>query len=171
MTATTTSRHYPGFSRRFNELLDKAEYPPLDYGRARALADEFGVSKSGARKWIRENTPPRAAMLRLITEKLYKKTRLNSLRNTSKAIAWMQYGDEIEGSPSEQNILQADHIMLSNIYVAVHICARSMEFDLESLPRKTLDRLYNTVIEQTLKQDSAEPDKKLIESLLVLARG
>lgn len=162
--------NYPGFSERLNGLLDKANYPPLDYGRARYLAEEFGVSKSGARKWIREDVPPRPATLRAMVEKLYQQNHMALLRNTSKAIAWLQYGDEVKSSNADKLITQADHVLLSRIYIAVHQCARKLKIDLETLPHATLDRLYDTIINQTLKQGSDEPDEALIASILQLAQ-
>ncbi len=168
--SSTEETGYAGFSERLNHLLDEANYPPLDYGRARYLAEKFAVSKSGARKWIREDVPPRPATLRSLVETLYEQTHMTLLRNTSKAIAWLQYGDEVKSSGADKIIAQADHVLLSRIYIAVHQCARKLKIDLESLPHTTLDRLYDTIINQALKQGSDEPDMALIKSILQLTQ-
>ncbi len=152
-------------------LLDDAKYPHLDYGRAGHLAKQFGVSKSGARKWIREDQPPRPQTLQTIIETIYKKTKSNTLRNTSKVIAWLQYGDAINGGGTDELLMQADHLLLGHIYLEVHKQARRLGIDLESLPKKVLDHVYNTVITQTLKQDLSKPDKALIVSLLEIVKS
>lgn len=165
-TATAKNTSYRGFSGRLNELLDAADYPPLDYGRAKALADEYGVSKSGARKWIREDSPPRPQQLQTIVKALYKKTGLIKLSNTNKAIAWLQYGDEVGEPASNPILLQANHILLSNVYLNVHRCARELGIDIEALPQPALDKIYDTVITQTIKQSTETPDPSLIKNLL-----
>jgi transcriptional regulator with XRE-family HTH domain len=40
------------FARRLNELCDEKQIPPKYHGRQQALADLFGVSQKGARKWL-----------------------------------------------------------------------------------------------------------------------
>lgn len=173
MVVKSVKTGYQGFSERFNQLLDQAGYPPLEYGRARHLGDKFSVSKSGARKWIREDTPPRPDKLRVIIEELYEMTGLNSLRNTAKVIAWLQYGEELGAAleTESQGVFAADHILLSNVYLAVHNAAKVKHMDLESLPQAKLDRLYGAVIKQTIESNSSEPDSHLIKTLLELAKG
>jgi len=78
---------YPGFSERLNQLLDWANFPPFDNGRAKYLGERFGCSKSGARKWIREDTPPRPDTLHNIAAVL--KEEIGYAHDVSKLIAWI----------------------------------------------------------------------------------
>lgn len=172
MVVKSETGSYPGFSERFNQLLDQADYPPLNRGRSRLLAETFAVSRSGARKWIRSDTPPRPEKLRAIIIALYEKTGLNSLRNAAQVISWLQYGDEVKSAESSgQGVFVTDHIMLSNIYLTVREIAKESRVNLEALPPAKLDRLYETIIEKTLEQDSAEPDRKFIKALLDLVKN
>lgn len=167
MAVQTKKVTLAGFSKRLNELLDKAEYPPLEYGRARYLANQFGVSKSGARKWIREDTPPRHAMLRRIVETLYERTQFDTLANSANVISWLQFGDEIITTSNNEIVnFSQNHLMMSNIYIAVHSAARKLKVDLEALSASKLDKLYSSVIQDTIDQALTQPDTKLITKLL-----
>lgn len=167
MAVQTKKVTLAGFSKRLNELLNEAEYPPLEYGRARYLANQFGVSKSGARKWIREDTPPRHAMLRRIVEALYERTKIKKLAKTANVISWLQFGDEIVTTQDNEIVdSPQNHLLMSNIYIAVHNAARKLKVDLESLSANKLDKLYSSVINDTVEQDQNQPDAQLIEKLL-----
>lgn len=46
------------FSRRLNEVLDRAGFPPKGKGRQVVLAKRYGVSQKGARKWLEAEAIP-----------------------------------------------------------------------------------------------------------------
>ncbi len=53
----------PGFSERFNYLLDLADYPSINKGRITQLAVDEKMSRTGVRKWLVENNPPKGPKL------------------------------------------------------------------------------------------------------------
>lgn len=51
------------FSRRLNEVLDRAGFPAKGKGRQEALAKRYGVSQNGARKWLEAESIPKSTRL------------------------------------------------------------------------------------------------------------
>lgn len=61
------------FSAKLNALLDYVGFPKKGDGRQKALANDFGVSQKGARKWLEAESLPTTARLGKIVKK-YEKT-------------------------------------------------------------------------------------------------
>ena len=159
---------YPGFSERFNQILDWAELPPLSNGRAKSLGERFGCSKSGARKWLRLDIIPRPETFRKIVAEL--KEDIGYAHNESKLIAWLTYGNEADNPFVDNSLVGVDHLVLSAVYIAVHNQAVALNIDLMLFPKDKLDRIYNTLIKQSIKTNPpSKPDLALIGNLLLLA--
>lgn len=161
------------FSKRFNFLLDKADFPPIGAGRAKMLADRFGGSKSGAQNWIGKNLPPKRDTLRIIVTEVLKE--INGNYNALRVVAWLENGSVVANpfiDKKDYNInelpIASKHALLSKVYIAVHNIARSKNIDIYTLSDSIMDHVYNSVIRQALENDSSEPDHYLIESLLEL---
>lgn len=54
------------FSKRFNELLDARDFAPKGHGRQVQLAEMFGLTQKGVRKWVEgEGMPKTTQMMRI----------------------------------------------------------------------------------------------------------
>ncbi|WP_367154676.1 helix-turn-helix transcriptional regulator [Methylomonas sp. HYX-M1] len=73
-----------GFSERLNAVLDAAGIPKIGDGRQGVLAEMFGVSDKGARKWIQAESIPRHGIIKKIVEKF---------RETGVTYEWLMSGD------------------------------------------------------------------------------
>ncbi len=58
------------FSKRLNDALDKAGFPPKNKGRIKLLAEMMGLSHRGAGKWLNGETVPPAKKIYFLAEKL-----------------------------------------------------------------------------------------------------
>ncbi|MBV1870889.1 MAG: hypothetical protein KUG76_08265 [Gammaproteobacteria bacterium] len=159
-----------GFSDRFNFFLDEAGYPRLNKGRLTAVAEDMGMSLSGARKWIIENTPPQTSKLIEICEKIALR-RLNKKYNPKRIACWLEYGDDIVANPfTSGTSIATDHLIMGNIYVVVHEAAKGMGIDIYSIDYASMERLYRKIMDNVVDRKLLEPDLPLIKSLLVLAQ-
>jgi hypothetical protein len=172
--STTIANQCPGFSDRFNQLLDKAAFPAMGVGRAKALSDQFGGSKSGAQNWVGKDMPPKRDTLREVVEQI-----LNDMQapyDVMKVIAWLEYGEAVY-NPFDDTIpltsgsipVASNHAILSKVYVAVHRIAKEMKFDIYAMEDDTIDYIYNAVLRKALDSNTTEPDEYLIKTLLKFA--
>ena len=61
-----TELEWREFSTRFNELLDARDFAPKGRGRQVQLADMFGLTQKGVRKWVEgEGMPKTTQMIRI----------------------------------------------------------------------------------------------------------
>ncbi|MDD5271388.1 MAG: helix-turn-helix transcriptional regulator [Methylovulum sp.] len=79
-----TNNEKQEFSNRLNLILDKAGVPPKGKGRQGALADVFGVSQKGARKWLEGEAIPETKRITKFIE-IYKKYGVTG--------EWLLYGN------------------------------------------------------------------------------
>ena len=172
--AKSADRTVEGFSKRFNYILDRAGFPPIGAGRAKALADRFGSSKSGAQNWIGKDLPPKRDTLRVIVSELLAEIQGNY--NVNKAVAWMEHGAAVDNpfacsaSSSLINIpMDSKHVLLSRVYISVHKIAKEKGIDIYSMEDDVIDHVYTSIIQQTLQSGNNAPDLHLISSLLELA--
>lgn len=168
--APLSANQCEGFSERLNRLLDDADYKPAERGRARQLAEMHGVSKSGARKWITLDTPPRINKLREVVS-----TAIGGIErplNESKVCAWLLHGEEANNPFSTGETLAEsglDHIQLSKVYLAVAQVAKDQSIQLESLENDKLDHIYQPLFSQLQRNPEADLDTSLIKHMLLLA--
>jgi hypothetical protein len=167
-------RTLTAFSKRFNYLLDRAGFPPVGAGRAKALADRFDGSKSGAQNWIGKDLPPKRDTLRVIVSELLEEVQGNY--NTNQVVAWLEHGPAVVNPFSSRAPfdvasipIESKHTLLSRTYIAVHQLSKSMGIDIYSMDDDIMDHVYNSVIRQAVENGGSEPDKYLITSLLELA--
>ena len=92
---------YPGFSERFNLLIDLTDLhiPPLKGGRLTHLCELFELSRPVPGEWLMKDKPPKASMLRKIVSFLL--AHLDGEPNVYRVEAWLKYGDAI-GNPFDQ---------------------------------------------------------------------
>lgn len=172
--STITAHQCPGFSDRFNLLLDKAAFPTMGAGRAKALASRFGSSKSGAQNWVGKDMPPKRDTLHEVVEQILGD--LEASYDTIKVIAWLEYGDAVP-NPFDDTIpltsgsipVASNHAILSKVYVAVHRIAKEMDIDIYAMEEDTVDYIYNSVMRKALDGNAFEPDEYLIGTLLKFA--
>lgn len=128
----------PGFSQRFQELLDRAGFPPMGDGRINLGADVFGVSKSGFRGWCQFDTPPRVfSELRRVVEILLDRADRKDVLPEA-VMGWLYVG-ELRGNPFTKNI--GNDALAQEIYVSVRIVANKKGIDFNSLANHTQDML------------------------------
>jgi len=170
----STGRKLNSFSKRFNYLLDLAGYPPVGAGRAKALADRFGASKSGAQNWLGKDLPPKRDSLRLIVTTLL--SEIDAAYDASQVVVWLENGNVVE-CPFEPKRaidinklpIESKHNLLSKVYISVHNIAKQENIDIYTLEDHVMDHVYNSVIQQAVECGKADPDPYLITSLLQLA--
>ncbi len=81
------------FSGRLNAILDFSdEYLPIDKGRSRQLALEFGYSKGAARLWVLHNKQPTQKQLRTIIEASLLKVKTST--PVDAVLSWVVFGTE-----------------------------------------------------------------------------
>lgn len=66
----TTQKEREAFAARLNLALDRAGVPPKGKGRQDAVAERYGVSQKGARKWLEGEACPVMARLTQIARDL-----------------------------------------------------------------------------------------------------
>lgn len=102
-TPTSLSEVFPGFSERFNKLIDMCDLdiPRLDDGRQAYIGNLFEASKPAAGDWLKKDCPPKPTTLRTIVISLLKhlKPEHQGDHHPLKVEAWMKYGDEAIGNP------------------------------------------------------------------------
>ena len=163
---------YENFSGRFNLLLDQAGFPAIGAGRAKALANRFGVSKSGAQNWLSKNLPPKRDSLNNIVKEIL--AELPGSYDPTQVIAWLEYGDAFENPfntsprPSPTQNLYSNHVLLIRVYISVHNIAKTKGLDIYSMPDEVLSHIYESVIQKADEENSNEPDEYLISSMLEL---
>jgi|GEM_PF-6723649 len=159
----------PGFSKRFNQLLDLAGYPSFNQGRLTVLAEDLNMSMAGARKWIVEDTPPRGSKLVDVCEMLAKE-KLSKRYNPRRIACWLEYGEDIVPNPfSNPKSIEKDHAIMGNIYVLVHNKAKKLKIDIYTMDSQLIDEIYKELMEDVMANKLKEPSKALISSLLVQA--
>ncbi len=128
----------PGFSQRFQELLDRGGFPPMGDGRINMGADVFQVSKSGFRGWCQFDTPPRVFNeLRRVVEILLDRADRKDIL-TEAVMGWLYVG-ELRGNPFTKSL--SNDALTQEIYVSVRIVANKKSIDFNSLPNQTQDML------------------------------
>jgi len=128
----------PGFSQRFQELLDRAGFPPMGDGRINLGAEVFGVSKSGFRGWCQFDTPPRVfSELRRVVEILLDRADRRDVLPEA-VMGWLYVG-ELRGNPFTKSI--GSDALAQEIYVSVRIVANKKGIDFNGLANHTQDML------------------------------
>lgn len=159
----------PGFSNRFNYFLDKAGYPNLNSGRLTVFSEDLNTSVSGARKWIVEDSPPKTTKLIEVCEKIADE-KLTKRFNARKIACWLEYGEEIVPNPfNNKKSIANDHVIMGNIYVLVHKEAKKLNIDIYRMDPKLVNEIYDQLMEEVVRNNLADPDKRFISSLLVLS--
>lgn len=120
----------PGFSLRFQELLDRAGFPPMGDGRINLGAEVFAVSKSGFRGWCQFDTPPRVfnELRRVVQLLLMRADRTDVLPET--VIGWLYVG-ELRGNPFNRTM--TNDSLNQETYVSVRIVANKMGIDFNNI--------------------------------------
>ena len=170
------SRHkLRSFSQPFNFLLDMAGYPPVGTGRAKALSQQFGCSKSGAQNWVCNDLVPKRDSFNSIVSGII--SNLSGNYNKNQVIAWLEHGDTVANPFSTTSLSQFkktqnsfNHALLSRVYVAVHNIAKSMDLDIYTIEARIMNHIYNSVIQKAIDSHTNTPDKHLIVSLLRLCK-
>lgn len=139
---------FPGFSERYNRLLDLTEqFPPIEYGRKSAIAKYFDASKNAAADWLDKNRPPIEKTLRHHITVLA--NLIPGRFDIMHIEAWLRYGSEIVDDPFigfERTSI--DHILMAMVYEYVDKTSLELKIDLESLSRSAADKLYQTVYDR-----------------------
>lgn len=128
----------PGFSQRFQELLDRGGFPPMGDGRINLGAEVFGISKSGFRGWCQFDTPPRVfSELRRVVEILLDRADRKDV--LAEAVMGWLYVGELRGNPFTKRI--GNDALAQEIYVYVRIVANKKGIDFNNLSNQTQDML------------------------------
>ncbi len=152
-----------GFSKRFNNLLDSVpDMPPLEYGRALAIAERYQASKSSGRIWLREDRPPKSRTLNQICEDLL--PYCPQFPDATALKMWLLF----ETSPSQSDE-EINHLALSKIYLKVHEHSEALGIDLEDISEEKLENIYSILSILNSRYHAPIPDPAIVERLLRLA--
>lgn len=167
-TILTPRNRALGFSKRFNRLLDLAEYPVR--GRGGLLAKELDLGRSSVHLWLVSDSPPKRDKLRIIVRHILGRMSKPPALNT--VVAWLEHdtGDPFRDHAGHRVHQGADykHEMLSRMYIAVHRVAKEMKVNLFAIDSEIMDEFYNQVIVHTTSQGLQEPDRLFVHGLLAV---
>jgi len=178
VSKTEKSGTVPGFSRRFQLMLDYAGFPPMGDGRINLGAEIFQVSKSGFRGWCQFDTPPRVfAELRRVVRLLLARADRDDVLPEA-AIGWLYVG-ELRGDPFNHTVINDS--LSQETYVSVRIVANKLRVDFNGLNAKTQDMLLigagkyaEKLVERGAKAQELSTNTELerfITSLMEVAGG
>lgn len=163
----------PGFSARFIQLLDTAEFPKK--GRYSVGAEQFDVSVNTFRSWCLRDKPPRKyGVLHYVVEQLLSK--LPESYSPSGVVGWLYAGDAVPNPFQDQH---TDYVLLGELYMLVQRLADDKGIDLEQIPRESRQLLINRAMAYIEKKngdnridinDKALQLTPLVESMLELAQ-
>ncbi len=152
-----------GFSNRFNSLLDGVpDMPPLEYGRALAIAERYRASKSSGRIWLREDRPPKSRTLNQICEDLL--PYCPQFPDTTTLKMWLLF-ETLPGQTEDE----INHLALSKIYIRVHEEAEKLGLELEDISEEKLENIYSILSIMNSRYRAPTPDPAIVERLLKLA--
>ena len=150
-------------SGRINFLLDFAgNYAPVNSGRAREVAQEFGWGKSTAQMIIApsSNYLPKRDNLRVLVERCLLK--INQSYPLDSVVMWVEHSaapNPFTGAPGK-----VDHRMLAKVYLAVDELAKKMGVDVDNdLTAVELDSVYTEIFRN---QKEGGIDSILIQNVL-----
>ncbi len=159
----------PGFSNRFNWFLNEAGYRDINQGRLTEFAEDMEMSLSGARKWVVEDNPPKGSRLIEVCGKVIEK-KMPTKYNPKRVACWLEYGDEFVPNPFKSGkSIANDHAIMGSIYVLVHKMAKKLDINIYEIQSTIMDSVYTKIMDDVVENKLAEPDSRLISSLLVLA--
>lgn len=163
----------PGFSVRFTQLLDIAEFPKK--GRYSVGAEQFKVSVNTFRSWCLRDKPPRKyGVLHYVVEQLLSK--LAESYSPSGVVGWLYAGDAVPNPFQDQD---TDYVLLGELYMLVQRLADEKGIDLKQIPRESRQQLINRAMAYIEKKngdkqidinDNTLQLEPLVESMLELAQ-
>lgn len=161
MVESIQQKTTPGFSARFNELLDRAGAPKK--GRENYISTSVKkCSTASSHKWLKKDIVPRELeeIVIILISGMSGTPRLKSVMD------WLLNGTE-EANPFGIKSYQAiNHILLSAIYGAVHNTARAQGIDIEKVSTAELTSIYDNILRVCFRYKQETPDEKLIHILI-----
>ena len=164
----------PGFSDRFTQLLDLANFEQK--ARYTVGAERFDVAVNTFRKWCIDDRPPRkyGMLHKVVTELL---SDAGGDYNPESIVGWLYAGDAVP-NPFERKAV--DYVLLGELYLLFQQQAQFKSVDFNAIPESSrqtaMDRamsyLEANAIGQDASLDSYKDDEtllSLIDSLLELA--
>ena len=137
-----TEAPVPGFSERFNYLLDKADFPPPQLGRYTSGKEVFGVGITTFRQWCTADKSPRNFNdLRGIVEILI--TRSKADTTASATIGWLLAGEGACPLDAQEEQLSAESY---EVYDIIADIAQSRCINFRKLQYETRSKLVNKTI-------------------------
>lgn len=131
----------PGFSRKFQELLDLAGFPPMGEGRINIAEKQLNVHKSTVRLWCQNDTPPRtwAELSRVVKMLLEMAGRLDV--QSDAVIGWLYQGNT-PGTPFVAEEGTVDPLSME-LYVIIRILSDKKSIDFNALSKKSQDSILS----------------------------
>lgn len=166
---------YPGFSARYNEILNLTGlFPPLDDGRLTAIARFFGSSKPGAMNWLSKDKPPTPKPFRKQINMLLE--HIEGDYDVRRIEAWLLHGDVVPNPFMRKKYSESDHLIAACMYGAVaEVAKQRQNFDFYALPKEQVDRLYDKLLDHFTRNclvnrdDLSNADWEIISAQLTLA--
>ena len=142
----TKSKTVEGFSQRFTELLDKANFPQK--GRFSRGSEQFGVNVNTFALWCQNDQPPRmySTLLEVITQLL---ADIPGDYDPQSVAAWLYAGKSVPHPFEEYDV---DFTLKGDIYLVLmdKLQARGMKLE-PDVARDITFKVYRYVIEQRNK--------------------
>jgi len=161
---------FPGFSERFNILLDLSDLEiPKSRGKAAYVAELFETSQMAPADWLKKDKPPKPATLRKIV--IFLLNHIDKVYSSLKVEAWLKYGDEAVGNPfsykeEEKSLIPLAAGLISEVAKANKISAVSFELtkvlsavvktlsDFEVSDISLIERVHHEIVLQHIKANS-----------------
>ncbi len=158
------------FSGRLNAVLDFVDqYPPVDKGRSRELAIEFGCSKGSARLWLLHDKVPTQRQLRQIIEtSLFK---IKSNLSVDAVVGWVTYGQVVPCPLTDPDRTSVSVDFSSELAKVVIITFKEAEKYgisniLNEIAEEDLEAIYRNAISEALKSENKTISPKTVRRLI-----
>lgn len=157
-----SARSSPGFSGRFNLLLDRANFKQ-GRGRTTEVAAFFEVGRPTAHRWIYQDYCPRKLVD--VVLKLLKSKKLTGLYKQDQLIVWLEKG---VNDPLKQKSGKKTHQEVtfeSRVYLTIIEEARKFGVNLHTLEESVQVGLFKSIFDELHKRNLIKIDQEELKKV------
>lgn len=147
----------PGFSKRFNILLNHAGFRPLRKGRESDLAARFGGSQAGARKWLYDDVVPRN--VRDIVETLLLDIDANT--TVGATLKWLWFGNE-QINPFSIGATQINSATMTQVLRVFHDIGRKRRIEIDAFSDRKIHLICDAILRDFADKGTIDEDFVLL---------
>ena len=160
---SSKAKSVPGFSKRFNQLLDWAGYE--EKARSTVLGELLTKNRTAIHPWLTKDIVP--VKLSEVIEAIL--SECSSYASRDSVEEWLLTADKSR-NPMEAMTLQRfnniDFHLLGKIFTSVYDAAQLQNIDTKKIPSHEMDLIYSTVLKQVARSPKKKIDNTFIADLL-----